>query len=94
MISYINTAEVDSISEELLSAANDLETEFNALFARFANVPNVTKEWVGNQANFYFSKVASDKQQYTALVNELRKLGQELAHHAANAQNRIKGNNN
>ena len=93
MISRVNTAELEHISKDLLSAASDLETEFDALFTRFSNVPNVTKEWVGTQANFYFSRIAADKQQYTALVDKIRKIAQELNAETSNVQNCIKLNN-
>ena len=94
MISHINTAEVDNIAKELSSLVNDLDAEFNALFTRFSNVPTVTREWVGNQANFYFKKTALDKQRYTLFTNELRKISQELSAEASSAQNYIKANNN
>lgn len=93
MITYIDTNEVDAISRELATLTKDLDAEFNYLFKRFANVPNVTKEWVGNQANYYFSRVDSDKQAYTTFTNELKNISRELGTVASSTQLRIKSNN-
>lgn len=93
MISYVNTDELEDIAIELSSATNDLDAEFNALFTRLNNVPTVTKEWVGGQANHYFSRVALDRQQYTNFIDSVRGLGQELSTEASSIQARIKENN-
>lgn len=93
MITKIDTDEVERISKDLTSAINDLESEINTLFTRFSNVPNVTKEWIGGQADFYFSRVALDKRQYLILINKLRSIAQELNSEASSAQTCIKANN-
>lgn len=78
-ISYINTVKVENISKDILSLANDLNTEINNLFNRFSEVPTVTREWVGQQAQTYFRIVASEKKQYTNFVNDLRDIGHKLS---------------
>ena len=93
MITYANTNEIDSIVKEVSLLISDLELEFNTLFKRFSNVPTVTKEWVGNQANFYFSKTNEDKTTYTAFVDQLRYLVQELNSEATNIDRQIRANN-
>ena len=92
-ISYINTTEVNNISKELISLANELNTEFNNLFTRFSEVPTVTKEWVGKQSVFYFKRVASDKKQYINFSNKLRDIGYKLSTDLYEIQTCINKNN-
>ena len=93
MISYIDTREVENVSNELLPLIDKLEAEFNALFERFSKVTTVTKEWIGGQAEFYFSRVALDKKVYTELIAELRQIASELDSEAESANSYIKANN-
>ena len=92
-ISYVNTEEMEEIANEVMSITNDLEVEFDAFFTRLNNVPEVTKEWTGGQANYYFSVVAFEKQYYVNLIETLRELSQELNHEAAEIQSAIAANN-
>ncbi len=93
-ISYINTTEVEDISKDLISLVNELNTEINNLFTRFSEVPSITREWVGNQAQFYFQKVASDKAQYTDFIGKLRDIGYKLSTDVYEVQMCINKNNN
>lgn len=78
-ISYVNTIEVENIQKELILLANEFNDEINKLFLRFSEVPTITKEWVGNQAVYYFRKAASDKQQYNDFANKLKDIGYKLS---------------
>ncbi len=93
MITKTDTEKIERISRNIMNATNDLEDEINALFKRFSNVPTVTKEWIGNQANYYFSRVALDKRQYLMLVNRLRSVAKELSSEASSMRASIKSNN-
>lgn len=93
MITRIDTDEVERISRDLTAAINDLEAEVNTLYTRFSNVPDVTKEWIGGQADFYFSRVALDRRQYLILIDRLRNIAQELNTEASSARTYIKANN-
>lgn len=93
MITYINTDEVESVAKELSAATDELETEFNNLFKRFSNVPRGTKEWIGNQADYYFARVSEDKRHYTRVINELKSISRELTAEASSAKAYIKTNN-
>lgn len=93
MITRIDTDEVERISRDLTAAINDLEAEVNTLYTRFSNVPTVTKEWIGGQADFYFSRVALDRRQYLILIDRLRNIVQELNTEASSARTYIKANN-
>ena len=93
MISYADTAKMEGISRDLLTAANDLEGDFKSLYKRFSNVPNGTQEWIGGKANFYFSRIANDKKYYDKLIRELKSLSAEIAREANNIEIQVKNNN-
>ena len=65
MISYIDTAKVENIANDLSTLADELESEFDSLFKRLSGVPDITREWVGDQAKFYFNSTQNDKTHYT-----------------------------
>ena len=77
-ISYVNTTEVENISKDLISLANEFASEINSLFNRLSEVPIVTGEWVGNQAQFYFNKISTDKNQYIDFANKIKEIGYKL----------------
>lgn len=91
-ISYINTIKVENISKEIMSLANDLETEINNLYRRFSEVPTITKEWVGNQSQIYFRKVGSEKIQYINFVNNIKDISHMLSLNVYEINNCIKKN--
>lgn len=93
MISQVDTDQIKTIAADVQSLAGDLEGEINALFRRFANVPTVTKEWIGGKSEYYFSRVGLDKQKYLNLAESLRELGQELNSEASSIESHIKSNN-
>ncbi|MBR3236448.1 hypothetical protein IKF92_02090 [Candidatus Saccharibacteria bacterium] len=86
MISYADTEELGLISSEVQTAAEDLEIEIKALFNRLRNVPQETKEWIGGQANYYFTSVAQDEGKYLEFVDSIKLLGQELKKEAEDLQ--------
>ena len=92
-ISYVNTEEMENIADELPGIIDDLEAEFDALFTRLTNVPEVTKEWIGGQANYYFTTVADDARYYANMVETLREIVQEIRHEAGEIQAAIIANN-
>ena len=91
-ISYVDTTEVDSISKEILSLTNQLNSEINDLYTRFSEVTGTTEEWVGQKAEFYFSKVALDKKQYIDLIEQLRNIAYKLSSDMIDTQTCIKKN--
>ena len=93
-ISYINTSEVEDISKEIISLSNDLNDEFVNLFTRLSEVPTISKEWVGEQAEFYFKRVSFDKKNYIDFVNCLRNIGYILSKNVYYVQNCINENIN
>lgn len=77
-ISYMKTDEVENIANELISLANEFDSEINNLFVRFSEVSDITKEWVGSQSAIYFKRVANDKKQYNDFANTLKDIGYRL----------------
>lgn len=77
-ISYINTVEVESISKEIETYAKEYEDLINSLFLKYSEVPTITKEWVGRQADFYFQKALEDKKQYIEFANKLKELSLKI----------------
>ncbi|GEM_PF-1549175 len=92
-ISYAETSEIESISDELLVLANDINLEFNSLFERLAEVPRGTQEWIGGQADIYFRIIATERAQYIDLTNVIRNISKELKIESTELDNAIDRNN-
>lgn len=91
-ISYIETSEVESISKEILSLTTELNSEINNLFTRFAEVPTITKEWVGTQSNYFFNKTETEKKQYIDFIDKLKDIGYKLSKDVIEIQTCINNN--
>ena len=91
-ISYVNTQELDNVGSELVSLAQELEKKFTSLYNRLSSVPNVTKEWVGDKAVFYFNRVKEDKQSYMNFAQKIKDVGFMIKNNAAQIQNTINNN--
>jgi hypothetical protein len=77
-ITYFNSTEVESISNDIYELATQFEDEMTSLFKRFEEVPYVTKEWIGDKANFYFNYIALDRKQYMDFAESLKKISYNL----------------
>ena len=64
MITKFDTKEVEQVARDLKQLADDYTALITAFFKRMGEVTTITKEWVGNQADFYFNKVFQDKSMY------------------------------
>lgn len=93
MISRINTEELREIAATYNLAVRDFECEIRDLFKRMENVPRGTKEWIGTQADFYFSQVALDIPKFKSFIEDLRQFGNLLEETAAKADATINANN-
>lgn len=93
-ISYANTIEIENISKELITLANELTTEFNNMYTRFSEVPFNSKEWVGKQSMFYFNRIANDKKEYLNFASKIRDIGYKLSSDVYEIQTCINKNNN
>ena len=93
-ISHINTTEVANIAHDMLKLTEELDETINTLYKLLTEVPDVTQEWVGGQAQFYFNKVATEKQQYLDLSNQIKAIANELNATSNEMQGCISHNNN
>lgn len=77
-VTYIDTDRVDEIKRDLIKYVNEYANLITKLFNRFRDVPYVSKEWVGNQAEFYFSSIMKDKVKFLNFGNNLRNITNKL----------------
>ena len=92
VISYYNANEVEEIAKDIKTYANDYISEINNLFRRLSEVPDVTKEWVGQQANYYFNTIALDKDKYIDFGNKLYNIGESLSKDIDDVEKTVKEN--
>ena len=67
-----NTDEMRRIASELNTLANNYIEAINKLYQRISEMPTVTKEWTGNQAERYASIVSNDKSSMTEVGNKIK----------------------
>ena len=75
---YIDTDKMYDVGNEIVNLATEYELEITRLFKRLNNVPYITKEWVGNQAEKYISIVALDKNEYMDFGEAIKEYGKSL----------------
>ena len=92
-ITTIDTNRVREIGQRISKYTNDYQNEINDLFKRLANVPHITKEWVGTKSNVYFDLVALDKDLFIDFGNKLMKFGKMLDNISEQMENEIKNMN-
>ena len=85
--SYADTTEMIQVAKDLKKLSDDLDFEIKTLFSRLINVPNGTKEWIGDEANIYFNLIAEDKTQYLVLSRCIRSLSVEILGEADELEN-------
>ena len=73
-----DTHEITELAKDIISLATDYETEINNLFRRFSNVPLITREWVGNEAEQYFNIVSFDQQDYINIGETIKAYANKL----------------
>ena len=77
-ITYMDTAKVLAIKNDLLRLANDYSEIISNLFSKFHFAPTDSKEWFGNQALVYFRSIYLDKINYIDFGNNLRNIVNKL----------------
>ena len=93
-ITHMDTTEVGNIANDIRTLVDEYNDTIDRLFKRMENVPEVTREWVGTQANVYFERVAAEKQQYINLSDQLKEIASKLDSDSFAMQNCITKNNN
>ena len=89
-ITYVDTDRLRDIASKIETHTNDYEREVNSLFKRFEEVPYSSKEWVGNQSEEYFKRVAMDKSNFIEIANMLRKYVKKINDDADRIEDDIK----
>lgn len=93
-ISYANTTEIEDIAKDINKIVSEINSEFDDLFNRLADVPYGTREWVGNKATYYFNKISSDRTIYKNFTNNLNEIGMHLLKSVGEMQGCITKNTN
>lgn len=91
-VTYVDTSKIEEIGNEIINLSTEYQVEVNRLFKRLSEVPSVTREWVGQQANKYFDIISLDKSDYIEFGNQIKKLGSEAINIANSFDNQIKKN--
>lgn len=71
-VTYMDTEKLKDINENINYLIQDYYREINSMFTKFSNVPEVTREWVGDSSKKYFQEVGLEK-------NDFVYFGQTLA---------------
>lgn len=93
-VTYFNSTEVENISKDIFELSTQFEEEMTNLFKRFEDVPYVTKEWIGDKANFYFNHIALDRKQYMDFAESLKKISYNLNDTIADVNKNIEDTKN
>lgn len=77
-ITYVDTEQLSTLATDINQLVQEYHSEINRLFTMLGNVPRVTKEWVGDSAETYFSSVLLEKSDYLAFGNRLYEYSKHL----------------
>ena len=88
-ITYVDTDQLSLLVSDINALIQDYNMEINRLFTTFSNVPTVTKEWVGNSAEDYFSGVMLEKSDFIAFGNRLYKYTKYLNNICSSVHNSV-----
>ena len=82
MITKFDTNKVEEIKTDLNNLADEYTALITKFFKRMEDVPIITREWVGNKAEYYFGVVSREKDNYInygiLLKNIATKLGNDV----------------
>ena len=76
---HINTNEIEHVGYEIANIANEYEVLIAKLFKRISDMPYVTKEWIGNEAQKYVDLVLMSREEFVEFGNELKAFGNEIS---------------
>ncbi|MBQ6841575.1 MAG: hypothetical protein IJO63_05650 [Bacilli bacterium] len=79
MVSNINSQKMKESASNIVKLATEYEMEITKLFKRFSEVPTVTKEWVGGEAEKYFNIVSFEKSDYMNVGSQLRSYAKQIS---------------
>ena len=88
-VSQANTDLMIEHANSIIQLASDYEVIVTQLFKRFSEVPYITKEWVGEQSEYYFNTIMLDKNEYVALGEEIKKYAKKILRDAEDIDDEI-----
>jgi hypothetical protein len=77
-VTYMDTAKVAQIRNDLLKYANEYTVLITKLFNRLKDVPNYTGEWIGEKADYYFKVILQDRTKFLSFGNNLKNIINKL----------------
>ena len=77
-VTYMDTAKVAQIRNDLLKYANEYIVLITKLFNRLKDVPDYTGEWIGDKADYYFKIILQDKTKFLSFGNNLKNIINKL----------------
>ena len=82
-----NTMEMRQIASEIKALAVDYQTKISQMYSKFSNMPTVTNEWTGGQAQKYVSYVLLEKQDMMFVGDQLKEFAKVIADDATLLEN-------
>lgn len=92
MVTYIDTDQLSQLAREIDEILSNYSTELNKIYTRLCDVPNITKEWVGQKSEYYFQDAQIEKEQCERFTQSLAKLSDELHLIARESEQTIESN--
>ena len=74
----VDTVKLKECGKDIMTISTEIGNELENLFERIAQMPTVTKEWVGQGAIAYAQKAQAEKIQYMQLKDTLYNYGKYL----------------
>ena len=90
---YIDTDKLEDDSQQIKEYAAKLDQLLTEYVTRMNKVPNETKEWQGNSAESFVNIIKEDyKNDYTQVINGIRKYANELQFAASDFKSVVQEN--
>ena len=73
-----NTDEMRKVAAEINTLATNYLTKVDKMYQRISEMPTITMEWTGNQAERYASIVMNDKQSLVEIGNKIKQFAKMI----------------
>lgn len=91
-IEYIDTQSVEEVATQISSLNNEYIALINKLFDRLSDVPDNTREWVGNQSENYLKLILLEKEDFFIISDDIKKYATFLKDFATDCEETINNN--
>lgn len=92
MITYIDTEQLIQLAREIDEISSNYSTELNKIYTRLCDVPTISKEWVGQKAEYYFKDAQEEKAQCDRFIQALSNITNEMRLIASESEQTIESN--